>query len=55
MYEHYRRVYRADVEPSQMSFAELDPTPSQMFSEVELQRMFFETLLTIPAEMRVLL
>jgi RNA polymerase sigma-70 factor (ECF subfamily) len=55
LYEHYRRVYRADVEPAQMSIADLDPTPSQMVSEVEWQRLFFETLRTIPAEMQVLL
>lgn len=55
LYEHYRQVYRADVEPAETSVADLDPTPSQMVSDVEWHGQLFDTLRALPAEMQVLI
>ncbi len=55
LHEHYRKVYRADFEPSSQSVADVDPTPSQMVSEAQWQQLFFDTLRAIPSDMQVLL
>lgn len=55
LYEHYRAVYRTDVDPAETSVADLDPTPSRLVSDVQWHRQLFDALRALPAEMQVLL
>jgi RNA polymerase sigma-70 factor (ECF subfamily) len=55
LFEHYRAIFRDDFEPTVTSVADLDPTPSQLVSDVEWQRRFYDALRAIPVEMQALL
>lgn len=54
LYEHYRAQRRCEVEFGVTSLADLDPSPSQVVSDLEWERTLYQALRSIPAEMQLL-
>ncbi|MEM6995194.1 MAG: sigma-70 family RNA polymerase sigma factor [Myxococcota bacterium] len=56
LFEHYRGKARDDnFDPAGSSVADIDPSPSQIVSEVEWQRAFVAALRQIPVEFQMVL